>query len=154
MSSYTTGSAARAATSPLFRILVSFPIACFSSALLTDLAYAKTADMTWADFSAWLLAFGMAVGVLAAIAGLVDLVKLRRVPKSRPVWPVALGSIIVLALALINNFVHSRDAWTSVVPEGLALSALTVVVMLGTAWFGGSITRQVVVAAPYPGVRS
>ena len=39
----------------------------------------------------------------------------------------------MLVLALINNFVHSRDAWTSVVPTGLILSALTVLAMIVTA---------------------
>ena len=154
MSSQYSGSAARAAGSPFFRIVVCFPIACFTCALLTDIAYYKTTDMTWADFSAWLLAVGMFTGVLAAIAGLVDLVRLRRTPASRPVWPLVLGSIIVLALALINNFVHSRDAWTSVIPEGLGLSALTVIIMLVTAWFGATITRPVIVATSYSGVRS
>ncbi len=147
MSSQYPGSTVRLAGSPMFRILVSFPIACFCCALVTDLAYLKTADMTWADFSAWLLAVGMVFGVLAAVAGLVDLIRLRRTRASRPVWPVALGALIVLALGLVNNFVHSRDAWTSVVPQGLVLSVLTVIVMLATAWFGATITRA---AAPYP----
>ncbi len=111
-------------------VLVSFPIACFTSALITDIAYAQTANMLWADFSDWLLALAMAGGVLAAIAGLVDLIANRR----RRVLPVVVGSLVVLALGLLNNFVHSRDAWTSVVPMGLALSALTVLVVLVTAW--------------------
>jgi uncharacterized membrane protein len=115
---------------PILLVLASFPIACFTSALVTDLAYAQTANIMWADFSDWLLALGMAGGVLAAIAGLVDLIANRR----RHVLPVVIGSLVALALALLNNFVHSRDAWTSVVPTGLALSALTVLVVLITAW--------------------
>jgi uncharacterized membrane protein len=39
-------------------------------------------------------------------------------------------------------FVHSRDAWTSVVPTGLILSAATVVILMITAWLGGSLVYR------------
>jgi uncharacterized membrane protein len=116
------------------RILVSFPIACFCCAFLTDLAYVATADMMWADFSDWLLAFGMIMGGLAAVAGIVSLFRRRTSPVRRPIVPLALGGIVVLALGFLNNLVHSRDAWTSVVPQGIVLSGVTVLVILLTAW--------------------
>ncbi len=50
-----------------------------------------------------------------------------------------IGNLIVLVLALFDEFVHSRDAWTSVVPTGLILSALIVIVMLVTTWLGYSL---------------
>jgi len=46
------------------------------------------------------------------------------------------GNVIVMLFALFNAFIHSRGAWTSVVPTGLVLSALTVLVMLFTGWLG------------------
>jgi uncharacterized membrane protein len=79
---------------------------------------------------------------LAALAGLVDFLSNRLVRAQRPAWPHFIGNVIVLLLALFNNFVHSRDAWTSVVPTGLILSALTVVVMLVTAWLGGAMVYR------------
>ncbi len=121
---------------PLLGITASFPIACFTCALATDIAYQRTAQMMWTNFSAWLLAVGMAGAVLAAIIGIVLLLVNRLTRQQRPLWPVALGSLAVLVIAFADNLVHSRDAWTSVVPLGLTLSALTVVVMLITAWLG------------------
>ncbi len=135
-------SKARIAGHPIHPKLVPFPIVCFIGALFTDIAYARSADMMWANFSAWLLAVGMAMGVLAAIAGLVDFFGNRRVRAQRPAWPHMLGNLVVLVLALFNNFVHSRDAWTSVVPTGLILSAVTVAVMLVTAWLGASLVYR------------
>jgi uncharacterized membrane protein len=132
-------STARIATHPIHPMLVSFPIACFVGTLLTDLAYWKTAEMMWADFSAWLLFFGLIMGCLAAIAGFIDFVSNRRVRALAPAWFHMIGNVVVLLLALFNSFVHSRDAWTSVVPSGLILSALTVVVLLFTGWMGGSM---------------
>jgi uncharacterized membrane protein len=146
-------STARIARQSILRILVSFPIACFTGTLITDIAYALTADIMWADFSAWLLAAGLFASVLAAIGGVVDVVANRRVRSQRRMWPVVIGSLLVLILALFDNLVHTRDAWTSVLPAGLALSAVTVVVMLITAWFGFAMPYRQGVGVQYPGVR-
>ena len=138
---------------PILRILASFPIACFTCALLTDLAYVQTTKVMWTDFSAWLLAAGMAGGVVAAIVGLVSLLTDRRSRTQRSIWTLTLGSLLVLVIAFVNNLVHSRDAWTSVMPTGLALSFVTVLLMLATAWFASSAGRRQGVAMPYSGIR-
>ena len=48
----------------------------------------------------------------------------------------------LLILATLNMFVHSRDAWTSVVPWGLTLSAVVVLIMLFTGWMGWSMVYR------------
>lgn len=142
---------------PLLRLLVSFPVACFCCALATDVAYIWTMNIMWADFSTWLLAVGMAFGVLAALAGIVIALTNRQDPTHRISWPVAIGSLVVLALALLDNFVHSRDAWTSVMPQGVALSAIVVLAILVTNWLGTPPKVRAAVASadglPYSGVR-
>jgi uncharacterized membrane protein len=80
-------------------------------------------EMMWADFSAWLLFAGLVVGVLAALAGLIDFLSSRLIRGLSSAWLHMAGNAVVLILALFNSFVHSRDAWTSVVPTGLMLSA-------------------------------
>jgi uncharacterized membrane protein len=121
---------------PVHRFLQAFPVAGFAGALVTDVMYVTTTNMIWADFSDWLLAVGFGVGILALIAGLINLVRRRRVRSGRLTAVYVIGSLVVMILAGFNNFVHSRDAWTSVMPEGLALSVATVVVMLLTYWLG------------------
>ena len=39
----------------------------------------------------------------------------------------------------MSPLVHSRDAWTSVVPAGLILSAITTILILITSWIGYSV---------------
>lgn len=126
-------SATSSGNHPIVRFLASFPIACFTCALFTDFSYMQTARIMWADFSAWLLAVGMAGGVIAAAAGLIGLLMRRHRDGFRPAWPVLIGSLLVLVVAFLNNLVHSRDAWTSVVPTGLTLSCITVLLMLATS---------------------
>ncbi|WP_424631727.1 DUF2231 domain-containing protein [Bradyrhizobium sp. SYSU BS000235] len=127
---------------PLHAMLVSFPIVCFVGAFVTDVAYWRTAEMMWADLSAWLLAAGLVMGVLAAIAGIIDFVGNREIRKITPAWIHAGGSGLVLVLAFFNSLIHSRDAWTSVVPAGLILSALTVMVMVLTGWMGWTMVYR------------
>ena len=121
-----------------YATLVPFPIACFIGALLTDLAYFATQSYVWETFSVWLLAIGLIVAGLAVIGGLVDLVRSRRVRGLGQPWLRVLGEFVAFALSLVNVFVHSRDGYTAVVPEGLILSALVVLVLLATLVLGRS----------------
>lgn len=123
---------------PLHALLAHVPNALFIAALVTDIVYWKTADIMWADFSDWLLAFGALFAVLAALAGIVDFLAVRRNRSGAGLFH-AWGSLVVLVLAILNNFVHTRDAYTSVVPGGLILSALTVLVLAVTGWVGGEM---------------
>jgi uncharacterized membrane protein len=129
-------STARVVGHPIHPMLVPFPIACFVGTLLTDVAYWRTAETMWADFSAWLLTAGLMMGVLAAIAGLVDFIGSRLVRDVAAAWIHMLGNALALVLALANLLVHSRDGWTSVVPTGLILSAIVVLILFVTGWLG------------------
>ncbi len=121
---------------PIHVILAAYPIACFTGAFLTDIAYAETYEMMWANFSVWLIAAGLVFGALAAIAGIVDYLVYRRQRPRRSASPHSIGNALVLLLSLANVFVHSRDAYTSVVPTGLILSGIVAVLVLVTSWLG------------------
>ena len=119
---------------PLFPTLMTFPAACFIGALITDVAYAKSYEMTWETFSVWLITAGLVVAGIALVVGLFQAFAQRR-------WPTRvqmLGYAVVLLLSLFNAFVHSRDGYTSVVPTGLTLSALVVVILLVMGVLGRS----------------
>ena len=132
----------RAGTHPLHGILAAYPLAFFTGALVTDIAYANTAEMQWANFSVWLIAGGLVGGALAAVAGIVDAIRHRRQPRRARPWWHGVATIVMLVSALINVFVHSRDAWTSVVPTGLILSAIVAVLALATSWLGYSLDSR------------
>jgi uncharacterized membrane protein len=121
---------------PLHPMLVPFPIVCFVGTLVTDIVYARTADMQWANFSVWLLTAGLIISVFVVLAGVIDFFGERRIRRLRPAWIHSVGNAVALVLAIINAFVHSRDAYTSVVPTGLVLSVLVVLILLVTGWNG------------------
>ena len=134
-------SSASIAGHPIHAMLVPFPLVCFVGTLLTDIAYVRTYDLMWANFSSWLLLAGLVFGGIAALAGLIDFTS-RRVRAQGPAWPHALGNILALALAFFNALVHSRDGYTSVVPTGLILSGAVVLILIVTAWLGSSLVYR------------
>ncbi|KRP90808.1 MULTISPECIES: DUF2231 domain-containing protein [Bradyrhizobium] len=135
-------STAQIAGHPIHPMLVPIPITCFVGALLTDIAYVASAEIMWANFSAWLLLAGIVFGVLAAIAGLIDFLGNRLVRAQAPAWPHLIGNAVVLILSIVNLMIHMRDGWTSVWPSGLALSALTVLILPITGWLGWALVYR------------
>ena len=135
-------STARIGSHPIHPMLVPIPIVCFVGVLVTDLVYWKTAAIMWADMSAWLLTVGLVVSVFVVLAGLIDFLGDRRVRALRPAWIHGLGNALVIILSIINAFVHSRDAYTSVVPTGLILSAVVVLILLVTGWNGWAMVYR------------
>lgn len=142
MTPQTLSSTAQVAGHPIHPMLVPIPITCFIGALVTDIAYWASAEMIWADFSSWLLVVGLIFGVLAAIAGLTDFISNRLIRAQTPAWPHLLGNLAVLILAFFNTLIHTRDAWTSVVPTGIILSVITVLILPVTGWLGWALVYR------------
>jgi uncharacterized membrane protein len=110
---------------------MSFSAAYFVGALVTDLVYWQMPDVLWERFSIWLIAAGLVMAGLAAVAYAIDFAGGRQI--NRPAWPGVAGYALAVLLSLINAFVHSRDGYTAVVPTGLTLSGVVIVVLLLTA---------------------
>lgn len=122
-------------------MLVPIPIACFLGTLLTDFVYWRSQNVQWANFSDWLISVGTVMAALAALFGFIDFLSDRRIRNLGAAWVHGGGNGLVLLLAILNSFVHSRDGYTSIVPDGLILSALTVVVLMVTGWKGWSLVH-------------
>jgi uncharacterized membrane protein len=105
----------------------------------TDYTYYTTALWQWANFSAWLITAGLIVTLVAAILLVIDFATGRA-------GRLNTGSFIQVTaaslLSLINAFVHSRDAWTSVVPQGILLSAVSAILLLIAGARGWSLATS------------
>lgn len=127
-------------------ILLAFPIALFTSALITDIAYLRTAQIQWSNFSAWLIA-GALVGGGAVLAwSLIRLLLAWRTPARRGRAIYAAVVALMWGLGLINAFKHSQDAWSSVGAFGVGLSVICTLLALvaGAIAFSGWLNREVV----------
>ena len=109
------------------------------AAFVTDYTYYTTGLWQWANFSAWLITAGLIVTLVAVVLLLIDLATGRA-------GRINIGSLRLVAaanlLSLVNAFVHSRDAWTSVVPQGILLSAVCAVLLLIAGARGWSLAMN------------
>src|SRR5258707_5774971 len=103
---------------PIHSTLASFSAAYFVGALVTDVVYWQMPDVLWERFSIWLIMAGLVTAGLAVFAYVFNALAGRR-RQSRSPWPRLLGFALAVFVAVINDFVHSRDGYTAVVPSGL-----------------------------------
>jgi uncharacterized membrane protein len=109
------------------------------AAFVTDWEYYNSSLFQWANFSAWLITGGLVLALLAAIFLVVDLV----LGNAGPIRWLSFALLAIAAvLEIFNVFIHSRDAWTSVVPEGLVLSAISAILLLIVAFLGWTVTYE------------
>ena len=116
---------------PLNAVLLAGALALFLGALLSDIAYFRSYEIQWNNFSSWLLAGGLVVGAFAFLAAIVELFRNRW-----RVWPTLVYAVLVLAtwiLAFIDELVHAKDAWATM-PAGLVLSVIVVVLCCVALW--------------------
>jgi uncharacterized membrane protein len=123
-------------------------LALLIAAGATDAMYYKTSIAQWANFSAWLIAAGLVLALVATIVLIVDFLIGRAGQIS---WIPFLLVAAAALLSLVNVFVHSRDAWTSVVPQGIWLSVIVAILLLIAAFRGWRVTT---VRTPTTGERA
>ena len=129
----------RRTRAPLHRKFIGAAAVLLIAAFGTDYAYYTTALWQWANFSAWLITAGLIVTLVASILLLIDFATGRtgRLNTSTLILVAAAAM-----LSLVNAFVHSRDAWTSVVPQGILLSAVSTILLLVAGARGWSLAKS------------
>lgn len=119
---------------PLHGILLAFPIALFTFALFMDIAYLKTAEIQWSNFSAWLITGALVFGGIAGVFSIFDYVMGLRRGRSRRTLIHLVALALAWVLGLVNAFKHSQDAWSSVGAFGVTLSVLCTILVLVSGW--------------------
>lgn len=137
-----TGSTAALGGHPLHPMLVGFPITLFIGAFVTDVVYLATNEAFWARGSVWLLAAGVAMGLLAAIPGAIDLLTLEHPRRWRLAWIHGLLNLGLVTLAAVNLFLRWRNPESAVAPLGILLSAICVGLLAITGWLGGEMVYR------------
>jgi uncharacterized membrane protein len=124
-----------------FKLVGGLAASCFVGALVCDLVYASSPDFMWVTFAVWLITVGLVVAAVATLVGIVDRLRRHRFGQVFASWPYLLGFAAVVVVSIFNAFVHSRDAYQAVVPDGLALSVVAVVLLALTPVFAAARSR-------------
>jgi uncharacterized membrane protein len=124
---------------PLHPGLTAIGSSILIAVFVTDLIYWQTLLFQWNNFSSWLLVIGLICAGLAAVAFIVD-VATRRLAGIDWLRFAALAAAALLSI--LNAFVHSRDAYTAVVPEGIILSAVVALLLVAASLGGWSLEAR------------
>ncbi|UFP92692.1 DUF2231 domain-containing protein [Gloeobacter morelensis MG652769] len=125
---------------PLHPVIVTFPIAFLVAAFGSDLGYYLTQDPFWARASQWLLGAGIAGGVLAAITGMTDFLRIKRVQARSAGWIHMATNVVVLGIAVLNFLPRIDDPVGPILPLGIVASAVVAALLGVSGWFGGELS--------------
>jgi len=112
----------------VYALLNPIPFGCFVAALIFDLTYARTGTILWDKGAAWLIAIGLLFAVVPRLINLTQVWFTSRRLAERTDRLVFWLNLLAIVAALVNAFIHSRDAYGSV-PAGPWLSACTVALL-------------------------
>jgi uncharacterized membrane protein len=112
----------------VYGLLNPIPFGCFVAAMIFDFIYSDSAVVQWNKSAAWLVVFGLLFAVVPRLLNLTRVWITARATSTRSDKLDFWLNLIAIVAAIINAFVHSRDAY-AVVPEGLWLSVGTVVLL-------------------------
>jgi uncharacterized membrane protein len=128
-------------TSAVFDLLDPIPFGLFVGVLIFDIIYSRTGNVFWVKSASWLVSMGLLFAILPQLINLgrvwfgKNRVRLRG--EKLNFWL----NVIGIVTALVNAFVHSRDAY-AVMPDALWLSVATVVALgMGRIILAGKTTH-------------
>jgi uncharacterized membrane protein len=127
---------------PLHPLLVTFPITLLVSAAATDLVYWWLRDPFWARASFWLIAAGFASAMIAAITGMLDFVRIKRVRERKAGWFHMVGNVAALIATLINLVLRWNNVIDAILPTGLAISIVVATLLGITGWYGAELVYR------------
>lgn len=127
---------------PMHPMLVTFPIALLICALGSDAAFVLIGDAFWARVSLWLLGVGTLMGILAGVAGTIELLSVAGIRHRASAWNHFVMAVMLLAVGFINWLSRLADAETAIFPIGIYLSFLGALLVALAGWLGGKLVFE------------
>jgi uncharacterized membrane protein len=124
---------------PLHPLIVTFPIAFLSGAAGADLGYLLTHDPFWARAAIWLIGAGFISGLVAAVTGMSDFLRIDRVRKRSAGWIHMTGNIAAMALTLVNWILRWNNVEGAIWPVGIIISVIVASLLAITGWYGAEL---------------
>ena len=136
-------SSARMAGHAIHPMLIAFPLGLLTTAVIFDVVYLATDKVSFAVAAAYAIGAGVIGGLIAAIPGWIDWMKIPAGTRAKRIGLVhGAGNIVVTALFALSWFLRSNatgwepDVWSLVCSfAGVALAGTT-------AWLGGELVER------------
>lgn len=127
---------------PLHPAIITLPIGLLVSAPVTDIAYWFLGDVFWARASFWLIVAGLVTGLVAAITGLLDFIRIGRVRKHTAGWAHMYANVTALVVTAINLGLRVGDPVENLLFTGLVLSVIVATLLGISGWYGGELVYR------------
>ena len=127
---------------PLHPAIITLPIGLLVSAPVTDIAYWFLGDVFWARASFWLIVGGLVTGLVAAITGLLDFIRIGRVRKHTAGWAHMYANVTALVVTAINLGLRVGDPVENLLFTGLVLSVIVATLLGISGWYGGELVYR------------
>ncbi|MEH3036113.1 MAG: DUF2231 domain-containing protein [Sphingomonas adhaesiva] len=127
---------------PIHAMLVAFPIALTACTAGADLLYWWTGDNFWARAGLWASGAGFLLGVLAGVAGTVELLMVPGIRARSASWTHFIIAVMLLSILGANWGYRLTGYEQAVLPYGLLLSLFAVGFTGFTGWHGGKLVFE------------
>lgn len=124
---------------PVHPMLIPFPIALLVGAFVTDLLFLYFNTGGFANASKWLLGFGIATALIAAVFGLIDFMGDDRIRRLNHALQHMIANVAAVVVAIINLAIRLGDERANVESLGVFLSGVTVLILIFSGWRGGDL---------------
>jgi uncharacterized membrane protein len=130
---------ARSLGHPIHPMLIVFPLGLFPVAVIFDIIYWITQNGQWADISFWLIAAGIIGGLLAAVFGLIDWLKIPPRTRAKSIGLLHGGTnVIVVGLFAVSWLLRRAHPSTPTTLE-IVLGLIAVALAFFSGWLGGEL---------------
>jgi uncharacterized membrane protein len=133
-----TGSAMALVGHPIHVMMVHFPIAFVIATLGVDVLYWWSGDVFWVRVGLWAAGFTFWTGVAASLVGTGELLFVRGIRMREASWSHAIAAMTLVATSGANWGLRLNYP-ESILPHGLALSALAAALAGFAGWHGGKL---------------
>ena len=133
---------ARAFGHPIHPMLIVFPLGLLGGSVVFDIAYLASRNGRWADIAFWMVAVGVASGLLAAVFGFIDWLAIPSGTRAKRVGLLhGVGNVVVVGLFIVGWLLR-RPAPQSPPTVAVVLSFVGVALALVTGWLGGELVDR------------
>lgn len=123
-------------------MLIVFPLGLLVTAAGFDVAAIVSGSGYWSEIAWWLMAVGIVTGLLAAVFGLIDFIRIPTGTRARRVGVYhGLGNVVVVGL-FAGSWLLRRDDPRTVEAAAYVLSFAGLALGAFTGWLGGELVER------------
>jgi uncharacterized membrane protein len=124
---------------PIHPMLIAFPLGLFPVAVIFDITHWYTQNGRWADISFWLIAAGIIGGLLAAVFGFTDWLKIPAGTRAKAIGLLhGVVNVVVVGLFIVSWLLRRPNPSAPGTLE-IALGIIAVLLALFSGWLGGEL---------------